>query len=56
MMAANTGENGQQRQRDDQRDDLRQNQQLQRCDAKRSHGIDLLGHGHRADLRGVGGA
>src|SRR5450759_4085884 len=47
---------GQQRQRDHQRDDLRQNQQIQRRDSDGAHGVDLLGHGHRADLRGVGGA
>ena len=43
------------RQRDQQREDLRQHQQVKRRDAERAHGVDFLGHGHRADLRGIGG-
>jgi hypothetical protein len=54
--AQHVGEHGQQRQRDHQRHQLGQHQQLQRRDAQGAHGVDLLGHGHGADLRGIGRA
>ena len=54
--AQQVGKHREQGQGDHQRDHLGQDQQLQRRDADGAHGIDLLGHGHGANLRRIGGA
>src|SRR5450830_1199906 len=51
--AKHIGKHGEQWQHDHQRDDLGQHQQFQRRNTQGAHGINLLGHGHGADLRGV---
>ena len=49
-------EEGQQRHRDDQRDDARQHQHLDRIEAHGAQRVDLLAHLHRAEFGGVGAA
>ncbi len=46
----------QQRHRDDQRDDARQHQHLDRVEAHGAQRVDLLAHFHRAELGRVGAA
>jgi hypothetical protein len=50
------GIEGQQRQADDQRQDARNDQNLDRIEAKGADGVDLLVHHHGADLGGKGAA